>query len=179
MTNQVSSQKIGRRFFIGSMLSLPFATKSMAKTHHRNLSFYHTHTGENLSIDYHNGHTFIRPALEEINNLLSDFRTGDVHPIDTRLLDTLFLLQQKAKTNKQFEIISAYRSPKTNNLLRGKSKKVAKRSLHMQGKAIDIRLRGFDTKELQHLAKSLKTGGVGYYKRSDFLHIDTGHVRYW
>jgi len=78
MTNQVSSQKIGRRFFIGSMLSLPFAAKSMAKTHHRNLSFYHTHTGENLSIDYHNGHTFIRPALEEINHLLSDFRTGDI-----------------------------------------------------------------------------------------------------
>jgi len=179
MSKQILPEKPCRRFFIGGLLSLPFSAKVVASSNQRDLSFYHTHTGENLAITYHDGHSFIKPALEEIDHFFSDFRTGDVYPMDPRLLDMLYLLQHKTKTSKKFEIISAYRSPKTNKQLRSKSSKVAKRSLHMQGKALDIRLRGFDTKQLQLLARSLKIGGVGYYKRSDFIHVDTGRVRYW
>ena len=188
MSKQISS-KFSRRVFIKSLLALalsfsfsftPFFTKqALAKQRSRKLSFYHTHTGKNLSITYHDGQRFIKPALEEINQFLSDFRTGERYPIDTRLLDALYLLQQSTTSDDKFEVISAYRSPKTNQQLRSKSKNVAKRSLHTQGKAIDIRLRGVKTKKLQQLAKSLKIGGVGYYKRSNFIHLDTGRVRYW
>jgi len=88
-------------------------------------------------------------------------------------------LQQKTGVENNFEIISAYRSPKTNAKLRNKSNGVAKRSLHMQGKAIDIRLKGLNTKTLRDEAIAMKVGGVGYYRRSDFIHLDTGRVRYW
>ncbi len=183
MSKQISLPNCSKRVFIKGLLSLsfvlPFSKQAIAKKSPRKLSFYHTHTGKNLSLTYHDGQAFIKPALEEINQFLSDFRTGDQYPIDTGLLDSLYLLQQTAKSNDKFEIISAYRSPKTNQKLRNKSNNVAKRSLHTQGKAIDIRLRGVKTKKLQQLAKSLKIGGVGYYKRSDFIHIDTGRVRYW
>ena len=151
----------------------------MPVTAPRELSFYHTHTGKNLSILYHDGISHQASALEEINQFLSDFRTGEIHPIDTRLLDSLYLLQQKTGVENSFEIISAYRSPKTNEKLRNKSNGVAKRSLHMQGKAIDIRLKGLNTKTLRDEAIAMKVGGVGYYRRSDFIHLDTGRVRYW
>ena len=145
----------------------------------RELSFYHTHTGKNLFIEYHNCHGYSDVALDKINRFLSDFRTGEIHPIDKNLLDALFVLQQKTGLENDFEVISAYRSPKTNALLRKKSSGVAKRSLHMQGKAIDIRLKGYNTRRLRELAMSMKVGGVGYYRRSDFIHMDTGRVRYW
>ncbi len=145
----------------------------------RELSFYHTHTGKNLAIEYYNGHTYSDSALDEINRFLCDFRTEEIHPIDKNLLDALFVLQQKSGIENDFEIISAYRSPKTNALLRKKSSGVAKRSLHMQGKAIDIRLKGYNTRRLRELAMAMKVGGVGYYRRSDFIHMDTGRVRYW
>ncbi len=145
----------------------------------RELSFYHTHTGKNLAIEYHNSHGYSDSALDEINRFLSDFRTGEIYPIDKNLLDALFVLQQKTGIENDFEIISAYRSPKTNAKLRKKSSGVAKRSLHMQGKAIDIRLKGYNTRRLRELAVAMKVGGVGYYRRSDFIHMDTGRVRYW
>ena len=145
----------------------------------RSLSFYHTHTGKNLAIEYHNVHGYSDSALDEINRFLSDFRTGEIYPIDKNLLDALFVLQQKTGIENDFEIISAYRSPKTNAKLRRKSSGVAKRSLHMQGKAIDIRLKGYNTRRLREQAMAMKVGGVGYYRRSDFIHIDTGRVRYW
>ena len=106
-----------------------------------------------------------------------------MHPIDVRLLYALYLLHQKAsletRVENSFEVISAYRSPKTNDLLRKKSNGVAKRSLHMQGKAIDIRLKGVNTKTLRDTAIAMKVGVVGYYRKSDFIHLDTGRVRFW
>lgn len=179
MLKQISTKKVSRRVFLNTLIALPFAASAIAKPQQKKLSFYHTHTGKELSIVYHDGNSFIQSALQEINHFLSDFRTGEIYPIDTQLLDNLFLLQHTARSNEKFEIISAYRSAKTNRQLRNKSSKVAKRSLHTQGKAIDIRLRGVKTEKLQSLAKSLKIGGVGYYKRSNFIHIDTGRVRYW
>lgn len=177
------SVQSSKRLFITGALTLPLSMNSFGMnrpvTRPRELSFYHTHTGKNLSILYHDGDTHQDTALQEINQFLSDFRTGEIHPIDIRLLDALYLLQQKTGIENSFEIISAYRSPKTNAKLRNKSNGVAKRSLHMQGKAIDIRLRGFNTKTLRDTAVAMKIGGVGYYRRSDFIHLDTGRVRYW
>lgn len=175
--------KISRRLFTTGLISLPFSTPTLAKTLEiktpRELAFNHTHTGKELSIIYHDGQSHLQPALEKINQFLSDFRTGEVYPIDTRLLDALFLLQQNTGVENPFEIISAYRSPKTNAKLRQKSQGVARRSLHMLGKAIDIRLQGYDTRTLKEQAIAMKIGGVGYYRRSNFIHLDTGRVRHW
>lgn len=114
-----------------------------------------------------------------MNHFLRDFRTGEVHTIDPALLDVLFDLRTLADRDDVFQIISGYRSPTTNSQLRRKSGGVAKRSLHMDGKAVDIRLTGFPTRKLRDLALSLQCGGVGYYASSDFLHLDTGRVRFW
>ncbi len=174
---------LSRRIFTLGLLALPFTSPvnalTISNTGQRRLSFHHTHTGNRLSIVYHNGQSTIQRSIEKINQFLSDFRTGEVHDIDPRLLDALYLLQRKSATENPFEVISAYRSAKTNALLRNKSKGVAKRSLHMQGKAIDIRLPGVKTSSLRNMAMAMQLGGVGYYRRSDFIHIDTGRVRYW
>lgn len=185
INTQIKEQpvKLSKRHFMTGILTLPLTTHSLARSMPvntaRELSFYHTHTGKNLSIVYHDGASHLTPAMYEINQFLSDFRTGEVYPIDPRLLDALYLLQQKTGVENSFEVISGYRSPKTNAKLRKKSNGVARRSLHMQGKAIDVRLRGFNTKTLRNKAVAMKVGGVGYYSRSDFIHLDTGRVRYW
>jgi uncharacterized protein YcbK (DUF882 family) len=145
----------------------------------RALSFYHTHTGDKLAIDYHDGTDYVADALAEINHYMRDFRTEESYPIDAALLDLLHELKTATGHNGTFEVISGYRSPKTNAKLRNKSNGVARRSLHMQGKAIDVRLTGFDTRQLHKAAKKLARGGVGYYQKSNFIHIDTGRVRYW
>jgi len=146
----------------------------------RTLDLYHTHTRERLSVTYAENGRPIPDALEEISRFLADFRTGDVHPIDPRLLDALHRLRLRAGGKGVFEIISAYRSPKTNEMLRSTGGGgVAKRSLHMEGKAIDVRLRGVRTARLRAEALALGAGGVGYYPESDFVHVDTGRLRQW
>ena len=155
------------------------SSMSASRQSGRNLSFYHTHTGDKLAIDYHDGAGYLPDALAEINHYMRDFRTEETYPIDAALLDLLHELKTATGHNATFEVISGYRSPKTNANLRNKSNGVAKRSLHMQGKAIDVRLSGFDTRQLHKAAKKLARGGVGYYKKSNFIHIDTGRVRYW
>lgn len=145
----------------------------------RSLSFHHLHTGERLREVYWADGEYIDEGVAAIRRLFRDFRTGDSHRVDLKLLDTLHHLRQKTHSSKPFEIISAYRSPKTNAMLRNNSSGVAKKSLHMQGKAIDIRVPGQDLKKLQLAARSLKSGGVGYYPKSGFIHLDTGRVRYW
>jgi uncharacterized protein YcbK (DUF882 family) len=145
----------------------------------RVLSFRHLHTGETLHVDYDGIQGPSPDVLSQLHHLMRDFRTDEVHPIDPKLLDILSAIQAKTETSKPFEIISAYRSPKTNAMLRSKSNGVAKRSLHMQGRAIDIRLPGIDTKHLRALAVDLKVGGVGYYGKSNFVHLDTGRFRTW
>lgn len=145
----------------------------------RRLDFYHTHTSEKLAIVYAERGEYLPDALAEIDRFLRDFRTGHVHSIDTGLLDTLHLLRQATGGKKAYEIISGFRSPVTNEMLRGNGGGVAKRSLHMDGKAIDVRLPGVDTADLRAAALELKKGGVGYYPQSDFVHLDTGRVRFW
>ncbi len=152
-----------------------FAGRSAA----RSLSFYHTHTGEKLRVTYAEGGRHVPEAMREINQFLRDFRSGEAHRMDPQLLDILHYLQQSTDGKGPFEIISAYRSPQTNEMLRSNSNGVARGSLHMQGKAIDVRLRGVETHQLRQAAVQLQAGGVGYYRDSDFIHVDTGRVRYW
>ncbi|MEM6811770.1 MAG: DUF882 domain-containing protein [Pseudomonadota bacterium] len=147
----------------------------------RRLSFRNTHTGESFSGVYRVGDKYLPDAFSQINTVLRDFRTNQVFPMDPQLLDYLYTVHKMTGEQKPFQIISGYRSPKTNNMLRGRSKKsgVAKKSFHMKGQAIDFRMEGFSTSRLRNIAVALKAGGVGYYPKSNFLHIDTGNVRSW
>ena len=145
----------------------------------RELTLSNLHTGERLTRTYWADGEYLTESLADINHLLRDHRSNEIHPMDPQLLDMLHQLRNKVGSRKPYEIISGYRSPKTNAKLRSKSGGVAKRSLHMQGKAIDIRLPGHDLAKLRQAALSLKAGGVGYYPRSNFLHVDTGRVRHW
>ena len=143
------------------------------------LSFYHTHTGENLEINYPLKKSCPRSTKHKVNEFLRDFRTDEVHPIDVELLDILCQIQLFSGSTGVYEVISGYRSPATNRYLRLRSSGVARHSLHMKGKAIDIRLTDVPTHRIRHIATLLRRGGVGYYPQSDFVHIDTGRFRTW
>ncbi|MGD8588718.1 MAG: DUF882 domain-containing protein [Chromatiales bacterium] len=158
---------------------VPSAYASIAKQPERRLTLRNLHTGERARITYWAEGNYLNESLQEINQLLRDHRTGDITQMDRELLDLLYGLQHKVESKKEFHVISGYRSPKTNAMLRAKSNGVAKKSLHMQGKAIDIRLQGTSLKQLRKAAVALKSGGVGYYPKSNFIHVDTGRVRYW
>jgi uncharacterized protein YcbK (DUF882 family) len=145
----------------------------------RFLCFCNTHTGERLSAVYHDGAGYLPDALLDINRILRDHRTGEILPIDVRLLDLLFELSTKLEARRPFHIISGYRSGATNALLSKRNRGVVRNSLHVLGKAVDVRLPGCKLTVLRKAATALRGGGVGYYARSDFLHLDVGRVRYW
>jgi uncharacterized protein YcbK (DUF882 family) len=145
----------------------------------RRLRFVHTHTGEALTTTYFDGTDYDAGALLEVNHLMRDFRTGDIQVIDPPLLDILWNLQALADRDATFEIICGYRSPATNAMLHQRSTGVAEHSQHLLGKAIDLRITGYPTARLGEHARSLALGGVGYYAASDFVHVDTGRVRFW
>ena len=145
----------------------------------RSLHFVHTHTGETLAVNYWCDGAFQSQCLAPLNHFLRDFRTNEMTGMDVGLLDILYELQDLADRDATFEVISAYRSPQTNALLRKSSSEVAQKSLHMEGKAIDIRISGFSSKKLQQLALTHQRGGVGFYAKSDFVHVDTGRIRSW
>jgi len=173
-----------RRFiqtFLGTTATLatPSLWASVQRAPERSLAFKNLHTGESLRTTFWAEGRYLNDELKAVNHVLRDHRSGDVHPMDPKLLDLLYVLQQSVAVNGSFYIISGYRSPQTNQKLRSKSGGVAKKSLHMQGKAIDIRLPGCQLKHLRDAALELKAGGVGYYARSDFIHVDTGRVRRW
>jgi uncharacterized protein YcbK (DUF882 family) len=143
------------------------------------LAIYNTHTGENLKTVYWAQGDYIVEAITNINHILRDHRANASMSIDLDLLDLLHAIQQKLGSREPFHVISGYRTPATNALLRRRSKRVSKHSLHMQGKAVDIFLPGYDTRTVRRTALSLQRGGVGYYPYSNFIHIDTGPVRNW
>ncbi|MFS8935193.1 conserved hypothetical protein [Cupriavidus taiwanensis] len=146
----------------------------------RTLAFDHTHTGERVSLVYAVGDRFVPDALTTLNGFLRDHYSGKVGTIDPQLFDLLFQVRRELGTDKPFQVISGYRSPATNSRLRNsRGGGVAKHSLHMDGKAIDIRLAGVSLADVRDAAKSLQRGGVGYYETDQFVHIDTGRVRYW
>ncbi|MDQ3070571.1 MAG: DUF882 domain-containing protein [Acidobacteriota bacterium] len=148
----------------------------------RSLSFVHTHTREKLAIQYCCNGRYEPEALARLNHLLRDFRTNQMKPIDPKLFDLLHDLSDTLDTDEPYHIISGFRSPLTNSMLQtrgGSHTGVATNSLHMVGKAMDIRVPAVKLKTLREAAASLKRGGVGFYPASDFVHVDTGRVRYW
>jgi uncharacterized protein YcbK (DUF882 family) len=148
----------------------------------RTLAFFNTHTGERLKTTYCCDGRYEPEALTQLNHILRDFRVDEVKPIDPKLFDLLHELSGTLETDSPYHIISGYRSPHTNSMLRtkgGADTGVASKSLHMVGKAIDIRVPGVKLDHLRGAARSLKLGGVGYYPSSNFVHVDTGRVRFW
>ncbi|MEX2482095.1 MAG: DUF882 domain-containing protein [Gammaproteobacteria bacterium] len=176
------SARVNRRRLLqlGLACAMTSALPAWAKVPQtRALAFDHLHTGEQLEIIYFEQGQYDDGALAAINRLLRDFRTGDVHPIRTELLDQLSLVHAAAGSDAPFQIISAYRSAKTNGMLQRKSSGVASRSLHMDGMAIDVRLPDVKTHHLRDVAADLRLGGVGYYAQSNFVHLDIGRPRQW
>ncbi len=164
-------------------LSIPnfsFARFADQQPPEKALSLYNIHTGESVSrAVYWAEGEFVPETVQEINYLLRDYRTGDVAPMEPQLFDLFFALRRKVGSTEPFHVISGYRSPETNESLRRVSKGVAKDSLHIQGKAVDVRLPGVELRTLRRAAQALGRGGVGYYPASDFVHLDTGRVRSW
>jgi uncharacterized protein YcbK (DUF882 family) len=160
-------------------LVMPNAFANLLTEPERKLSLLNLHTGESLNATYWAEGQYQTSELHAIYRVLRDHRTGDVNEIDPNLVDLLNILHHKMNGKQPFHVISGYRSPKTNAKLSQYSKGVAKKSLHMQGKAIDIRLPGRQLSDLHKTALNLHTGGVGYYSKSDFIHVDTGRVRNW
>jgi uncharacterized protein YcbK (DUF882 family) len=145
----------------------------------RALAFHNLHTGEALNLVYWAEGAYLPDARQRIDYLLRDFRTDEVHPIDPRLLDLLAALRQRLRSSAPYLVISGYRSPETNRMLQAESEGVATNSLHLDGRAIDIRIPGRALASLHGAALALKAGGVGYYPKSDFVHVDVGPVRRW
>ncbi|MFI4988236.1 MAG: DUF882 domain-containing protein [Alphaproteobacteria bacterium] len=175
----------GRRAFLGAGAAAAFSTvaspafASLGRAQYRLVALDNLHTGEKLNVHYWvNGH-YVRGALHQVNYNLRDFRNGHVHAIDPQLLDLLDGLRRLLNTGEPFQVISGYRSPETNAMLHEESNGVAVNSLHVQGRAIDIRLAGRSLRSLHKAAVRLRRGGVGYYPSADFVHVDVGRVRYW
>jgi uncharacterized protein YcbK (DUF882 family) len=178
----------GRRRFLQfgiaalTAASLPqqiFAANPIATAPERALAFYNTHTGERLQATYWEQGQYISGALSQIDHLLRDHLANETRAIEAKLLDLLFAIRSQMQSREPFHVISGYRSTSTNAHLRATSSGVADNSLHTVGKAIDIRLPDRDLRALRKVALDLKGGGVGFYPKSDFVHIDVGSVRYW
>jgi uncharacterized protein YcbK (DUF882 family) len=179
-----AGRALGRRGFLQKLAAVGIGlsaarTVLAAGDGRRTLSFIHTHTGEQLTATYYVEGAYSGAVLQQVNVLLRDFRDNTVHPIDPRVLDRLFQLQSVVGGSEPFQVISGYRSPATNAALHEKSSGVAEHSLHMEGRAIDVRLAGVATERLARLALQQASGGVGFYRVSDFVHVDTGRVRSW
>ena len=162
--------------------ALPFASASARASVPvaRSLTLDHTHTGERIALVYAVGERYVPEALRTLNHFLRDHYAGDVGLIDPQLFDLLYRVQQTLGAGPSFQVISGYRCPSTNASLRNtRGGGVAKHSLHMEGKAIDIRLPGVALGDLRDASLSLRAGGVGYYPDQQFVHIDTGRVRNW
>lgn len=145
----------------------------------RRLALHNLHTGESIRTVFWADGVFQADALHDIDFVLRDFQTGEISKIDPQLLVMLHRITESTGVKDPFEVISGYRSPTTNAALAVNGHGVAKRSLHMQGMAIDVRLPGVRLPYLRDAAKSLEAGGVGYYPKSNFVHVDSGRVRYW
>ncbi|WP_293267340.1 YcbK family protein [Neptunomonas sp.] len=182
-----SSHQQSRRDFLRHMGSITagLAVSSSAlgaiqtASFDKTLMFQNLHTGEALKTTFYAAGDYVTESLDNINYLLRDHRSNQVGNMDPQLLTLLHDLKNMLGSADPFHVISGYRSPETNAMLNQRSNNVAKKSLHMQGKAIDIRLPGIDTKHLHQAALALQGGGVGLYTRSDFIHLDVGRVRQW
>lgn len=182
-TNDVSKRRFLKGLAGGSLLAIGSPKIVQAAfssfTAHKSLSLEHHHTGDTLKLTYYEQGRYVHGALEEINYFLRDYHNDKVHSVDPALLDQLYNVKLLLGVNKPFEIVSGYRSPGTNADLRKHSGGVAKHSLHMEGRAVDIRMAGVSAKTIRNAALTLQCGGVGYYPSSNFVHLDTGELRTW
>lgn len=184
---------LSRRQFIGGLAavaglsvipsqllaSIPKAKFGALAKPARFLAFDNLHTGETTKLIYWEKGRYIKGALAEINHILRDHRNNEVARIDTALLDQLFVLHSKLGSRAPFQVISGYRSPASNAAMHANSGGVAKHSMHIEGKAIDIRLQDAQLIHVRNAALAMNSGGVGYYPQSQFVHVDTGRVRHW
>lgn len=163
---------------VASMLARPAEALEPASSSKR-IFLRNLHTGEELEADFFRDGSYVSQSMANIQVLLRDFRNDEQHPIDPRLMDVIHDAARRCGVDPVFSVISGYRSPRTNALLRERSSGVARHSLHLEGRAIDVRLAGIDCATLAGRALAQCQGGVGYYRRSDFVHLDTGAVRTW
>ena len=163
---------------IANML-LPLILLCATERNVRTLEFVHTHTSETVAVAYAVDDALDPDEITRLNRFLRDHRNGEVIEFDPELFDLLWTIHERAGVEGPFHLISGYRSPQTNEMLRSQGRQVARNSMHVKGQAIDIRLPGVPTSTLRKIATELKAGGVGYYPNSDFIHVDTGRVRYW
>ncbi|WP_243454076.1 DUF882 domain-containing protein [Oceanisphaera pacifica] len=182
---QNNSQQTSRRRFLlgagglGLAAMLPLSAQASLSAPVRKLRLHNLHTGEQVSADFWENGRYLKDGLSTLNHIMRDFRENEEFDIDPKLFDQLYLLQHRLGKPGEIQIISGYRSPTTNAMLRRKSRGVAKKSYHMKGQAIDLRLPNVELSQLRRAALDLKVGGVGYYPKSNFVHLDTGPVRSW
>ena len=155
------------------------ALERTSKRLERSLDVYNVHTGESLSTVYWIKGKYLPMSLRDINYVLRDHHSDQVKPIDPQLFDLLYTIDKIVGLRDAFHVLSAYRSPVTNAMLRTYHAGVAEHSMHIEGKAVDVRFFGNDLQMVRRLATDLQWGGVGYYPGSGFVHLDTGPVRYW
>lgn len=181
ISKTILDRRSALKFGLGALCVFLPSTAMAATTvvSKRTISFSNLHTGENLKTTYWANGDYVPEALVEIDRHLRDFRTGDIHSIDPRLIDLLHDLQVQMRSKSPFEVISGYRSPATNTQLASDGHGVARKSFHLRGMAIDIRLPDRDLRQLRKAALSLRRGGVGFYPKPDFVHVDVGPVRTW
>ncbi|MDE1148722.1 MAG: DUF882 domain-containing protein [Azospirillaceae bacterium] len=145
----------------------------------RALTFAHLHTGEKLHVTYWSDGKYLPTALHDVNAILRDWRTNETTTMDPKLLDLMFQMQRQLRTTDPIQVICGYRCAKTNAMLAARTEGVATHSMHMEGKAIDLDLANKPLARIRQVALDLKLGGVGYYPKSNFVHVDTGRVRQW
>lgn len=183
----MKSRKLFSKALLLAAVLIPFASVAQPgranpvnSTEEHRLHLYHAHTGERIDIVYRQGDRYLPDAISKLDQFLRDHRTGDVRHYDPQVFDLLWdLTASVGRPGAEIEIVCGYRTPWSNEFLRSHTAGVAKHSLHMQAKAIDIRLPGTETLKLRNAALALRRGGVGYYPRSGFIHVDTGRVTQW
>jgi len=164
--------------FVFAPLTHGFDTRTEIPSYR--LRMYHTHTNQRIDVVYRRGNEYVPSAIQELESFPRDHRTGDVHHFDPRLFDLLHdLTSSLGRQDAEIDVVCGYRTPWSNNFLRSRSRAVAQHSLHMQAMAIDIRVPGVGTSTLRDAALHLHRGGVGYYAREQFVHVDVGRVRRW
>jgi uncharacterized protein YcbK (DUF882 family) len=179
MKHTISRRKFLKLGMLAAALPVPAFAGQGLSAPERRLGFHNLHTGEKADLPYWIQGDYVPESLAEINRILRDHRTGEVAAIHTGLLDLLHRVNAALGGSSPFQVISGYRSPASNRMLSNNSSGVAKRSLHVQGKAIDIRLPGIPLADLRRTGLMLQGGGVGYYPDSNFVHLDVGRVRTW
>ena len=186
MTEQAVPRRLGRRRFASSFVA-PLALSlvglngrpAAAATVERAIDLYHCHTGESLRTVYFAEGRYLPEALRAATHHLRDWRDNTQLHVDPALLDLLWSLRRKLGLSEPLQVYCGYRSPETNAMLRRSRRGVALHSLHMQAMAVDLHVPSRPLAMVRAAAVALKAGGVGYYPRSGFVHVDTGDIRYW